>query len=68
MLHFEGGADDVGSVGVHAEHEGGTVPLGPVVIVCGQHLHHLNSTFVLNSSVKTVKISIKTGPGAFVAT
>ena len=41
MLDLEGGADHVGRVGVHPEHEGGPVGPGPVVVVRGQNLHHL---------------------------
>ena len=42
MLHFEGGADDVRGIRVHAEDEGGPVAFGPVVVIGSQDLHHLN--------------------------
>jgi hypothetical protein len=41
VLDFEGCANDVRGIGIHAEDEGGSVPFGPVVIVCSQHLYHL---------------------------
>jgi hypothetical protein len=44
MLDFEGCANDVRGIGIHAEDEGGTVPFRPVVIVCSQHLYHLQAS------------------------
>ncbi len=44
MLDFEGCANNVRGIGIHAEDEGGTVPFGPVVIVCSQHLYHLQAS------------------------
>jgi hypothetical protein len=44
MLDFEGCANDVRGIGIHAEDEGGTVPFGSVVIVCSQHLYHLQAS------------------------
>ena len=47
MLHFEGGSDNILSIGIHPEGEGRSVAFGAIVIISGQDLHHLPGGAVL---------------------